>query len=59
MITAKDILKVLTTQTFANFYGEVIEGDQSMMTKFICGDEDAPTEEEILKEIESVFRLKG
>jgi len=59
MITAKDILEVLSRQTFADFYGAVSETDQCPFSKFIMGDEDAPTEEEILEEIKSIFHLRG
>lgn len=43
-MTAEQILDMLMTQTFANFY----EGD---LNSFITGEEDAMTKEEIIKDI--------
>jgi len=49
-LTAQDILRVLVKQQFYEFY-------EGPFVKYIEGEPDAKTKEEILKEIESLFNF--
>jgi hypothetical protein len=55
---AEDILKVLSLQKFADFYGIPPVTDLSPFTKYLVGDDDAPTRDEILKKICQLFNVK-
>ena len=54
---AKKIYNTLTSQRFADFYGEVDICDDAPMSRHICGDKGAPEKDEILQKIVDLFRL--
>ena len=51
----KAIYDRLTTQTFVDFYGQVPDYNDSPMSKHIMGSDDAPSKEEIYKEIDDTL----
>lgn len=54
---AEAIYEVLTSQTFADFYGSPGEEDHSPLSCHIMGDENCKTKEQILEMIVDLFNI--
>lgn len=56
-LMAERIYEVLTSQTFADFYGSPGEEDHSPLSCHIMGDENCKTKEQILEMIVDLFNI--